>query len=59
MRLRFFNCPECDKATFIKADESNPDVMRCEYCDTTFTVGDTRPFEMSVGTEIDRTLYAC
>ncbi len=59
MSLKFFNCPECDKATFIKADESNGSAVSCEYCGRNFETGDARPFEMSHKFKPGDSIYAC
>ena len=57
--LKYYNCPECDKPTFMNADDENQ-IGKCEHCGHEFSVSaDARPFEMCSNISSADAVYAC
>jgi ribosomal protein L37AE/L43A len=58
--LKYYNCPQCDKPTFIRAEAEQDDTQQCEHCGAEFSVEqDARPFEMCSRISPNDAVYAC
>jgi ribosomal protein L37AE/L43A len=58
--LKYYNCPECDKPTFMRVDADQSDTKQCEHCGAEFSVAkDARPFEMCSQISSADAVYAC